>query len=105
MRTVMPLTKPKTGMDMSFAMVSILHDDLSVTWLVPSDEAADEVIQAAFGDQAVRDGNVWRIEPYASRKAVFIPAITLPMCWKRIQRNSQLTDILLRPCIYTGAGT
>ena len=76
MRTVMPLTNPKTGMDMSFAMVSILHDDLSVTWLVPSDEAADEVLQAAFGDQAVRDGNAWKIEPYASRKAVFIPAVT-----------------------------
>ena len=76
MRAVMPLTKPKTGMDMSFAMVSILHDDLSVTWLVPSDDAADEVLQAAFGDQAVRDGDAWKIEPYASRKAVFIPAIT-----------------------------
>ena len=60
---------------MSFAMVSILHDDISVTWLVPSDEAAEEVLQTAFGDRAVRDGNAWRIEPYASRKAVFIPAI------------------------------
>ena len=76
MRIVMPLTKSKTGMDMSFAMVSILHDDISVTWLVPSDEAAEEVLQTAFGDRAVRDGNAWRIEPYASRKAVFIPAIT-----------------------------
>ena len=76
MRTVMPSAKAKTGMDMSFAMVSILRDDLSVTWLVPSDEAADEVLQAAFGEQAVCDGEVWRIEPYASRKAVFIPAIT-----------------------------
>ena len=77
MRTVLSSAKAKTGMDMSFAMVSILRDDLSVTWLVPSDEAADEVLQAAFGEQAVRDGEVWRIEPYASRKAVFIPAITV----------------------------
>ena len=76
MHLVMPLTKPKTGMDMSFAMVSILHDDLSLTWLVASDEAAEEVLQTAFGDQAVRDGAAFRIEPYASRKAVFIPAIT-----------------------------
>ena len=76
MRAVMPLTKPKTGIEMSFAMVSILHDDLSMTWLVPSDEAEDEVVQAAFGDRAVRDGDAWKIEPYASRKAVFIPAIT-----------------------------
>ena len=77
MRTVLSSAKAKTGMDMSFAMVSILRDDLSVTWLVPSDEAADEVLQAAFGEQAVRDGEVWRIEPYASRKAVFFPAITV----------------------------
>lgn len=76
MRDVMPSTKTKTGMDMSFAMVSILHDDLSVTWLVPSDDAEEAVLQTAFGDQAVHDGAAWRIEPYASRKAVFIPAIT-----------------------------
>ena len=76
MRTAMPLTKASTGMDMSFAMVSILHDDVSVTYLVSSDEAAEEVLQTAFGDKAVYDGTSWRIEPYASRKAVFIPAIT-----------------------------
>jgi len=76
MRAVMPAARDKAGMDMSFAMVSILHDDLSVTWLVPSDEAAEEVLRAAFGDRAVQDGEAWRIEPYASRKAVFIPAIT-----------------------------
>lgn len=76
MKTVMPLTKPSTGMDMCFAMVSILHDDLSVTYLVPSDEAADEVLRTAFGDRAHYDGTSYKIEPYASRKAVFIPAIT-----------------------------
>ena len=76
MKTVMPLTKPSTGMDMCFAMVSILHDDLSVTYLVPSDEAADEVLRTAFGDRADYDGTSYKIEPYASRKAVFIPAIT-----------------------------
>ena len=76
MAVVMPLTLPETGMDMSFAMVSVLHDDISVTYLVPSDEAAEEVLQTAFGDQADYDGTSFRIEPYASRKAVFIPAIT-----------------------------
>lgn len=76
MKTVMPLTKPSTGMDMCFAMVSILHDDLSVTYLVPSDEAADEVLRTAFGDRAHYDGTSYKIEPCASRKAVFIPAIT-----------------------------
>ena len=76
MRKVMPQTHEKTGMDMSFAMVSILHDDISVTYLVPSDEEADEVLKAAFGELAVYDGTSHKVEPYASRKAVFIPAIT-----------------------------
>ncbi len=76
MRKTMPLTKPSTGMDMSFAMVSIQHDDISVTYLVPSDEAEEEVLKAAFGNEAVYDGTSWRIEPCVSRKAAFIPAIT-----------------------------
>ena len=76
MKRVMPLTKPKTGMDMSFSMVSILHDDISVTWLVPSNEEAEKVLQSAFGAKSVRDGSAWKVEPYASRKADFIPAIT-----------------------------
>ena len=76
MRKTMPLTKPSTGMDMSFAMVSIQHDDISVTYLVPSDEAEEEVLKAAFENEAVYDGTSWRIEPCVSRKAAFIPAIT-----------------------------
>ena len=76
MRKTMPLTKPSTGMDMSFAMISIQHDDISVTYLVPSDEAEEEVLKAAFGNEAVYDGTSWRIEPCVSRKAAFIPAIT-----------------------------
>ena len=76
MRKTMPLTKPSTGMDMSFAMVSIQHDEISVTYLVPSDEAEEEVLKAAFGNEAVYDGTSWRIEPCVSRKAAFIPAIT-----------------------------
>ena len=76
MKTTMPLTKSSTGMDMSFAMVSIQHDDISVTYLVSSDEEAEEVLQEAFGDTAVFDGTSWRMEPYASRQDVFILAIT-----------------------------
>lgn len=76
MKKTMPQTLSSTGMDMAFAMVSILHDDISVTYLVPSDETADEVLKAAFGDRTDYDGTSYRIEPYASRKAVFIPAIT-----------------------------
>ena len=76
MKATMPLTQTATGMDMSFAMISILHDELSVTYLVPSDDAANAVLEAAFGDQAAFDGTSYRLEPYISRKAVFIPAVT-----------------------------
>ena len=64
------------GMDMSFAQITIFHDDISITYLVPSNEAAAEVLEAAFGDDAVYDGVSYRIEPGISRKKVLVPAIT-----------------------------
>ena len=64
------------GMDMSFAQITIFHDDISITYLVPSNEAADEVLEAAFGDDAVYDGVSYRLEPGISRKQVLVPAIT-----------------------------
>ena len=64
------------GMDMSFAQISIFHDDISITFLVPSNEAAAEVIETAFPDTAVFDGAAFRFEPGISRKQVLVPAIT-----------------------------
>ena len=65
-----------TGMDMSFAQIGIFHDGISVTYLVPSNETAAEVLETAFGDDAVYDGISYRLEPGISRKQVLIPAIT-----------------------------
>ena len=64
------------GMDMSFAQISIMHDGISITYLVPSNKAAAEVLEAAFGDDAVYDGVSYRLEPGISRKQVLVPAIT-----------------------------
>ena len=64
------------GMDMSFAEISIFHDGISVSYLVPSNEAAAEVLEAAFGNDAVYDGVSYRLEPGISRKQVLVPAIT-----------------------------
>ena len=65
------------GMDMSFAEISIFHDGISVSYLVPSNEAAAEVLEAAFGNDAVYDGVSYRlVEPGISRKQVLVPAIT-----------------------------
>ena len=76
MKTTMHSMLQSTGMDMSFVLISILHVDISVTYFIPSDDEANEMIKAAFGDKVVSDGVSYRIEPYASRKKVFIPAIT-----------------------------
>lgn len=64
-----------TGMDMAFVQISIFHDDFSVTYLVPSGEAAAEVLRTAFPD-AVYDGVSFRLEPGISRRKVLVPAIT-----------------------------
>ncbi len=76
MKTTVPELLPTTGMDMAFAQISILHDGISITYLVPSDDAAGEVLETAFGERAVYDGSAYRLEPGISRKQVLVPAIT-----------------------------
>ena len=75
MRNVIPAVLAETGIDMAFAQVNIFHDDISVTYLVPSDETASAVIETAFEDQAVFDGMLYRIEPGIGRKQVLVPAV------------------------------
>ena len=76
MKKEIPSVLKETGMDMTFAMINIFHDDISVTYLVPSDEAASEVIELAFGQGAEFDGTAYRFEPGISRKKDLVPAIT-----------------------------
>ena len=76
MKELIPLALSSEGMDMAFAQISIFHDDLNITYLVPSDQAAAEVIEAAFGDKAVFDGTSYIIQPGISRKQMLVPAIT-----------------------------
>ena len=72
----MPGTLSSTGMNMSFAMISVFHDDISITYLVPSDDAAKEVLEAALGDKLTFDGTSYRTELSMSRKKDVVPAIT-----------------------------
>ena len=67
---------PITGPDYGFAQISIFHDDISVTYLVPSDEASKEILETAYGDRAQFDGTSFRFEPGISRKKELVPAIT-----------------------------
>ena len=64
------------GADMSFAQVSVFHDDLSLNYIVPSDEKALEVLQAAFPDKGTFDGTSFILKPGVSRRQVLVPAIS-----------------------------
>lgn len=75
MKKVLPSALAATGMDMVFAQIGILHDDLAITYIVPSDDSADEIIRTAFSDRAVFDGTSYRLEPGISRKQTLVPAI------------------------------
>lgn len=76
MKKIIPSALASAGMDMSFAQVNIFHDGISVNCLVPSGEAAAQVLESAFGDRAVFDGTAYVLKPGISRKKVLIPAIT-----------------------------
>ena len=65
-----------TGMEMAFVKISISHDDLSIAYLVPSDDAAAEALDAAFGETAVFDGTSYVLTPSITRKTVMVPAST-----------------------------
>lgn len=65
----------ESGVDMGFAQISIFHDDISITYLVPSDETASEVLKEAFKN-AVFDGTSYVLNPGGSRKKLVVPAIS-----------------------------
>ena len=76
MKALFPSVLASTGMDMAFVMIGISHDDLSIAYLLASDDAAAEVLEAAFGETAVFDGTSYMLSPSISRKTVMVPAIT-----------------------------
>ena len=63
------------GMDMAFVQIYILHDGISMNYILPSDDTAAEVLRSAFPDAAF-DGNSFILSPGISRKQVLVPAIT-----------------------------
>lgn len=76
MQKIFPEALASTGMDMAFIQIDIQHDDLSCTYLLPSDDRADEVLKAIFTNASDFDGLLYKHEPYASRKAFSVPSIT-----------------------------
>lgn len=76
MKKTVPSALKSAGMDMAFAQISVHHDDIDINYIVPSDEEASQVLEAAFGDKAVFDGVSYVFRPGMSRKKVLVPAIT-----------------------------
>lgn len=76
MAKVLPDADKSTGMDLLMAQISIFHDGISITYLVPADEDTADIIKRAFGDTATYDGTSYRLEPGISRKKNLVPAIT-----------------------------
>lgn len=76
MQPLLSTNLKELGIDMEIVQISIFHDDVSVTYLVPSDEAAAEAIETAFGDQLEFDGTSYILKPGVSRRQVLAPALT-----------------------------
>ena len=70
MKNVLPRSMKESGVDMVFAQINIFHDDVSVTYIVPYDGFAAQVIEAAFGESGVYDGTSYVFKPGMSRKRI-----------------------------------
>ena len=77
MKVLMQDLVTSRGVEMGYAQISIYHDDISMNFIVPSDETAAEVLKAAFPDRAPEfDGTSYIFNPGMSRKQTLVPALT-----------------------------
>ena len=76
MKAIMPSILSAAGMDLGMAQVSIFHDDISITYLVPADEYTAAVIEEAFEGKFDFDGTSYIFKPGFSRRQVLVPAIS-----------------------------
>ncbi len=76
MQKVMPEAIKSTGMDFVISQISINEGGVSIAYFVPGNDAAKDVLEAAFGDSTEYDGISFIMTPSVSRKSVVVPAIT-----------------------------
>ena len=76
MKAVMPEVAKAKGMKMAFAIVSIFHDEVAVTYLVGSGKEAEELLKKAFAEKAAFSDGAFILNEYVSRKRHFIPVIS-----------------------------
>lgn len=77
MKVLMPDLVTARGVELGYAQISIFHDDISMNFIVPSDETAAEVLKAAFPDNEPEfDGTSYIFNPGMSRRKTLVPALT-----------------------------
>ena len=75
MKAVMPDQIKALGVEYAFAQISVFHDDVSLCYLVPANDASSEVLKAAYGDTATFDGTSYVLSPGIPRKTKLVPDI------------------------------
>ena len=75
MKAVMPDQIKALGVEYAFAQISVFHDDVSLCYLVPANDASSEVLKAAYGDTATFDGTSYVLNPGIPRKTKLVPDI------------------------------
>ena len=76
MKNVLSDLLPSIGMEIVIAQISVFHDDLSITYMVPANETSAEVLNTAFEGKVDFDGTSYVLKPGISRKQVLVPKIS-----------------------------
>ena len=76
MKVLMQDLVTSRGVELGYAQISIYHDDISMNYIVPSDETAAEVLKAAFPDRTPEfDGTSYIFNPGMGRRQTLVPAL------------------------------
>lgn len=75
MKAILPEQLKALDVEYALAQVSIFHDDISVTYLVPANDATNELLKRIYGDTATFDGTSYVFKPGFSRKGKLVPDI------------------------------
>ena len=75
MKAILPEQLKALDVEYALAQVSIFHDDISVTYLVPANDATNELLKKIYGDTATFDGASYVFKPGFSRKGKLVPDI------------------------------
>ena len=75
MKAVMPGVISSEGADFGYAQVCVFHDDIDINYIVPSDEAAAELVGEAFEGEGKWEGESYVLVPGVSRRKVLVPRL------------------------------